>query len=201
MSADSQLLNELFDFLDQVMPLSEEDRSIVASLSIFREVKKGGFLLREGERGKESYFVVRGCVRSYVEVEGEEKTTDFFLEMDTINPTTIVSGKASLENIVALEDSLVLISTPETEEAAYQLWPRFERLGRLLTERMLLKNRINFSEFKVLSPEKRYLQLVEKRPELVQRVPQKMLASYLGITPQSLSRLRSRLASKNKLKA
>lgn len=75
-------------------------------------------------------------------------------------------------------------------------FPKFESLCKKLSEELLAKERMDFDEFKTSSPEQRYLNLLEKRPDLIQRVPQHQLASYLGIQPQSLSRLRARIAEK-----
>ena len=77
-------------------------------------------------------------------------------------------------------------------------FPKFELMCRILSEELLAKQQINFDEFKTSSPEQRYLNLLKNRPDLTQRVPQHQLASYLGIKPQSLSRLRARILEKNK---
>ena len=73
---------------------------------------------------------------------------------------------------------------------------KFEIMCRILSEELLAKQQIDFDEFKTSSPEQRYLKLIQKRPDLIQRVPQHQLASYLGIKPQSLSRLRARILGK-----
>ena len=84
------------------------------------------------------------------------------------------------------------------EEEIFQKFPKFETLCRMLSEELLAQQQINFDEFKTSSPEQRYLNLLQKRPDLIRRVPQYQLASYLGIKPQSLSRLRARIIAKNK---
>jgi DNA-binding MarR family transcriptional regulator len=75
-------------------------------------------------------------------------------------------------------------------------FPRFDTLCRILSEELLAKQQVDFDAFKTSSPEQRYLNLIDKRPDLIQRVPQHQLASYLGIKPQSLSRLRARILEK-----
>jgi hypothetical protein len=77
-----------------------------------------------------------------------------------------------------------------------QKFPKFETMCRIFSEELLAKERMDFDEFKTSSPEQRYMNLVQKRPDLIQRVPQHQLASYLGIKPQSLSRLRARILEK-----
>lgn len=84
------------------------------------------------------------------------------------------------------------------EAEIFSKFPKFESLCRILSEELLVKEQINFDEFKTSSPEQRYLNLLQKRPDLVQRVPLQQLASYLGIKPQSLSRLRARILEKKR---
>jgi DNA-binding MarR family transcriptional regulator len=79
-----------------------------------------------------------------------------------------------------------------------QKFPKFDTMCKKVSEELLAKQQINFDEFKTSSPEQRYLNLVEKRPDLIQRVPQHQIASYLGIKPQSLSRMRARIVDKSK---
>jgi hypothetical protein len=86
------------------------------------------------------------------------------------------------------------------EVEIFSKFPKFETLCRILSEELLAKQQIDFDEFKTSSPEQRYLNLLQIRPDLVQRVPQHQLASYLGIKPQSLSRLRARIFEKSKSK-
>jgi hypothetical protein len=76
-------------------------------------------------------------------------------------------------------------------------FPKFELMCRKLSEELLAKQQMDFDEFRTSSPEQRYLNLLKKRPDLLQRVPQHQLASYLGIQPQSLSRLRARILEKS----
>jgi len=76
--------------------------------------------------------------------------------------------------------------------------PKFETLCRISSEEPLARQQINFDEFKTSSPEQRYLNLIQKRPDLIQRVPQQQLASFLGVKPQSMSRLRARILEKSK---
>jgi DNA-binding MarR family transcriptional regulator len=82
------------------------------------------------------------------------------------------------------------------EAEIFRKFPKFESLCRIVSEQLLAKNQQNFDEYKTSSPEQRYLHLLKNRPDLLQRVPQHQIASYLGIKPQSLSRLRARISGK-----
>ncbi len=188
--------NILFDFIAKYISLTEEEKNALLSLDLFHSVKKGTVLLKEGQKSKESYFVLKGCIRTYYVVEGEEKTTGFYTEMEALTPPAVINQTPSEYYISCNEDSLLLISNADMEVEVNKKFPKFDTMCRKFTEELLAKQRIDFDEFKTSSPEQRYLNLLQKRPDLIQRVPQHQLASYLGIKPQSLSRLRGRILEK-----
>lgn len=190
--------NLLFDFISKYISLNEEEQNAILSLDLFRSVKKGTILLNEGQKSNDSYFVLKGCIRSYYMIEGEEKTTAFYTEMEALTPTCVIDKTPSKYYISCLEDTILLASNSEMEEEVNSKFPKFEIMCRLLSEELLAKQRIDFDEFKTSSPEQRYLNLLQKRPDLIQRVPQQQLASFLGIKPQSLSRIRARIIEKSK---
>lgn len=186
----------LFDFISKYISLTDEEKKALLSLNLFHTVKKGSVLLKEGEKTDNSYFVLKGCIRTYYIIDGEEKTTGFYTEMEGITPPSVISKTPAEYYISCLEDSIVTISNLDMEEEVNSKFPKFEIMCRKFSEELLAKQRIDFDEFKTSSPEQRYLALIQKRPDLIQRVPQHQLASYLGIKPQSLSRLRARILEK-----
>ncbi|MBT29696.1 MAG: cyclic nucleotide-binding protein [Thalassobius sp.] len=188
----------LFDFISKYVSLTEDEKNAIVSVDIFRSFKKGATLLREGQKSNDGYFVLKGCIRTYYILDGEEKTTAFYTEMEGLTPHCVINKTPSEYYISCLEDSILLVSNPEIEAESFEKFPKFESLCRVLSEELLAKEQINFDKFKTSSPEQRYLNLLQSRPDLLQRVPQHQLASYLGIKPQSLSRLRARIMEKNK---
>lgn len=188
----------LFDFISKYISLTEDEKEAIVSLDIFHSVKKGTTLLKEGQKSQESYFVLKGCIRVYYVKAGEEKTTAFYTEMDALTPHCVVNKTPSDYFISCVEDSILLVSNSDMEVEINTKFPKFEIMCRMLSEELLAKQQIDFDEFKTSSPEQRYLNLLQKRPDLIQRVPQHQLASYLGIKPQSLSRLRARILGKDK---
>ncbi len=186
----------LFDFLSQYVPLGEEEKAAIIALDIFRSVKKGTTLLSAGQYSKDSYFVLKGCIRTYYVIDGEEKTTAFYTEMDALSPPCTVTKGPSDYYISCVEDSIVTVTNSNMEVEVNSRFPKFETICRKLSEDLLAKERIDFDAFKTSSPEQRYLNLMQNRPDLILRVPQHQLASYLGIQPQSLSRLRARILEK-----
>jgi CRP-like cAMP-binding protein len=189
--------NLLFDFIAKYVSLTEEEQNTIVSLDIFHSVKKGTILLKEGQRTKDSYFVLKGCIRAYYVLDGEEKTTAFYTEMEALTPHCVLNKTPSEYYISCIEDSILTVSNSDMGLEINSKFPKFEIMCRILSEELLAKQQINFDEFKTSSPEQRYLNLIQNRPDLIQRVPQHQLASYLGIKPQSLSRLRARILEKN----
>ena len=188
----------LFDFISKYVSLTDDEKNALLSLDLFHSVKKGTVLLKEGQKSQDSYFVLNGCIRKYYIIDGEEKTTAFYTEMDALTPNCVINNTPSDYFISCIEDSILLVSNSDMSAEVNSKFPKFEIMCRILSEELLAKQQINFDEFKTSSPEQRYMNLLQKRPDLIQRVPQHQLASYLGIKPQSLSRLRARILEKGK---
>ena len=186
----------LFDFIAKYIIITEEEKNALLSLNLFHSVKKGTVLLKEGQKSEGNYFVLKGCIRVYYIIDGEEKTTAFYTEMEGLTPPCVISKAPSDYFISCVEDSIILISNEDMSAEVNSKFPKFEMMCRMLSEELLAKKQIDFDEFKTSSPEQRYVNLIKKRPDLIQRVPQHQLASYLGIRPQSLSRLRARIVEK-----
>jgi CRP-like cAMP-binding protein len=183
----------LFDFLEGYVSLTDDEKNAILALDVFHSVPKGTVLLETGQRSNKSFFVLRGCLRKYYIIDGDERTTAFFTEMEAVTPHCVADDTPSDYSIDCLEDCILVISSADMEPEVNGRFPKFETLCKKLSEERLGKQQIEFDEFKTSSPEQRYLNLLQKRPDLVQRVPQHQLASFLGITPQSLSRLRARI--------
>ena len=186
----------LFDFIEQYMPLLEEEKKALIDLDIFRSFKKGTVLLKEGDIIKSGYFVIKGCLRSYYIIDSEEKTTAFCTEFESLTPVSGDDTSRAAHYVSCVEDSIVTVGNPEMEKEMMEKFPRFEKLCLIMSEQLLENNLASFADFKNSTPEQRYLSLLKNRPDLLQRVPQHQIASYLGMTPQSLSRIRKRLAQK-----
>ena len=190
--------NILLDFISKYITLNEEEKNALLSLNLFQTVKKGTILLKEGQKSNETYFVLKGCIRTHYIIDGEEKTTGFYTEMEGVTPPSVITQTPSDYFVSCVEDTILTVTNAEMEAEMNQKFPKFEIMCRKLSEELLAKKQIDFDAFKTSSPEQRYLDLIQKRPDLVQRVPQHQLASFLGIKPQSLSRLRARILDKDK---
>jgi len=188
------VLDRLFSFLSQYISLDIKEIEVLTKLDLIRKYEKGESILRMGEMTQESYFLLQGLVRSYYLIKGEEHITEFYEELAGWTPQCAVNGKASDYFIDCLEPSFVLVSTPDISEDFFKEHPKFEKLCRILSDKWMADQNRSFDNYKNSSPEDRYRQLVEMKPGLVQRVPQYQLASYLGIKPESLSRIRKRIS-------
>lgn len=186
----------LFDFISQYISLNESEKQAMRELNLFHFFKKKSILLEEGQYSQHAYLVMKGCIRSYYVIDGEERTTAFYTEMEGIEPSSVITKSPSPSYLSCIEDSIIAISQPEMEKEIFEKFPKFETMCRVLSEQSLAKQQISFDAFKTSSPEQRYLNLLEKRPDLLKRVPQHQIASYLGIKPQSLSRMRARIMKK-----
>ena len=189
-----QCTQKLIQDLHVYTPLqAEEIQRVVAEVTI-KTVKKGSFLLREGQIPQVCYHVFKGCVREYYLVDGEEKTSEFYLEGDSISDDlSKIERRPSRKYWECLEDTTLSVFTQAQEEKMYRLFPSIESLCRIETEKKLGQFRELMAFYLASSPEERYLNLLNTRPNLLTRVPQYQLASYLGVKPESLSRIRGRI--------
>ncbi len=185
---------EVVNYILQFAPLSAAETSFLLDNLNIRSFPKGTVLIREGQYAKMCYFVLRGCVRQYYLVDGEEKTTNFFTEGQ---PITATEGNFNIGPVKyylsCVEDCLLTVGTPEDEARLFRMFPIFESICRVAVEDELGKNQEKLASYIIKSPEERYLELLKTRPDLLDRVPQYQLASYLGIKPESLSRIRKRI--------
>ncbi len=174
----------------------EEIRAIEDEIPV-ATYKKGMVLLREGEISKECFFILKGCMRQFQLVDGEEKTTAFFTEFEPVVAFTSYSQQLpSTYGFACVEETTTVVGHIDHEEEIYRKFPRFESLSRMFMAQDHGKTQELFATFITSSPEERYLHLLETRPELLQRVPQHQIASYIGMTPESLSRMKRRILKK-----
>ena len=179
------------------MPLSKEEVEGIAETMEIRQFKKGTVLLREGQISTEAYFVIEGCVRQYFLVDGEERTNNFFTENQWVISLTSMSQQIpSTHFMECCIDSSLVVGNREKEEGLYSKFPRLETVSRKVMEKVLAEQQKIMESYTTDTPEQRYLKLLKARPDLFQRLPQYQIASYIGVKPESLSRIRKRIFQK-----
>lgn len=176
------------------------DRETNFFLSILHSaiLKKKDVFLKEGTVCKDSAFVIDGAMKSFtVDREGKEHILNFATPGWWISDLySLISQKPGILNIEAIADSEVLILSGENQRLLYTKVPKFERFFRILIENALVANQQRLIDNLSSTAEDRYLHFIKKYPTIPSCVPQHNIASYLGITPEFLSKIRARLARK-----
>jgi CRP/FNR family transcriptional regulator, anaerobic regulatory protein len=187
-------MNHLIELISKCIPGSTAIPEQVKPFIRERHLPKNDFLLQAGTVSKKISFVSKGACIKYRTKDGKEEVTEFYLEgMLTGDYVSFIKHEPAEHYIRALEDSEVEEIDYEDLQRLYSTYPLMERAGRILSEDIYCKVITRMLSYQNDSPEMRYRNLVEQRPELFQRVPQYLIASYLGVTPVGLSKIRKRL--------
>lgn len=184
----------LAEIMSGLTTLTKEEKNDIETSFPVHTFSKGHYLLKEEHIAKDAFFVVTGCVREYKNGEdGTEKTIAFYTEnQSVVNFSSLVNKTPSKINFVCTEETTLAVLNATKEKELYQKHPRFETFCRSGVEQMLGEKQEEITELMLISPEERYLKLQQNRPDLINRVPQYQIASYLGIQPETLSRIRKR---------
>ena len=193
------MLDLLRAHISKRIDLSQEECELSTQFFVPKKIKKRQFLLQEGDVCKHLAFVNSGCLREYtVDQRGDEHIIQFAIEGWWISDlTSFLSGNPASHNIDALQDSEVLLLDKSARESLFESVPRMERFFRLLLEGNYVATHKRINDALSASAEERYLTFINTYPQLVEQIPQNQIASYLGITPQSLSRIRKELGGKS----
>jgi CRP-like cAMP-binding protein len=187
-------------FLETSGMLLEEEKEVMSKMMQIKAFKKGTVLLEEGQIANFSYYTLKGCLREYKIKDGEEKTIKFYTKGDTIESGfSHLMRKPSKYYVECITDVVLTVLSYENDVKFKNQFPRLALICRSKTEEEFDTFREAAAEYITSSPEERYLQLMKKRPDLFELVPQYQIASYVGVTPESLSRIRNRLKAVNQL--
>jgi len=188
------MINSLLTSIQNIITLSQEEIGIVTSLFKERTYKKGEFFLEEGRICKQVGFVAKGLMRFYINHDGEEKTYSFSQENDYVcNYESFIPQKPSTKNIQALEDSEVLVISYNDLQLLYTNIREGERFGRIAIESVFIQLLKDISSLYTETPALRYEMFLKNHADLQQRISQYYIASFVGVKPQSLSRIRKRM--------
>ncbi|MEC4054109.1 Crp/Fnr family transcriptional regulator [Myroides odoratimimus] len=191
--------NKLIDYIKTYTPLTFQEEEHLISHIVYRSYAKQEILFQEGNVSNEIYFVTKGCVRLYYNVNEIDKTGFFYTEGQFICAGESFTYKVEAsENYQVLEDTELCVLTRENIESLLKLSPVFEIIARIAVENELLTAQRIIRSFVTQSAEERYKELLAHQGELFLRVPQQYIATFLGVSPETLSRIKARVLTQIK---
>jgi CRP/FNR family transcriptional regulator, anaerobic regulatory protein len=190
------MTTKILQVIKSIVSLTEVEEQAFMDILEVKLLGKKEYLLKQGEICNKITFINNGCLRAFYNVDGIENTVQFFFgDSWYTDYASFLTGNPAVENMQALEPTEVVQFKKADLYKYYELYPVFERVGRVMAENAFLSisklNQMLTNE----EPEERYLNLLKQRPEVVERIPQHYIASYLGIQPESLSRIRKRITN------
>ena len=191
-------VERLKNVINMICPMAQEDLDLLPPTAVSITIKKKTNLLSQGEVCNHIYFLTEGFFRMfYVDLEGNEINTRFTSENNfMVDFQSFLTQKPSGYYWQAMQDATLLAFRFTEVQALYKSSAAWQKFGRLMAERVYLQLNERVEMLQFMSPEQRYVHLLNTRPELFNQISQFQMASYLGIKPESLSRLRKRLLYK-----
>ena len=186
--------DQFLSYLQRITSLNANESKILSESMVLKEIAKGDYLIKEGDYEKDSFFVLKGIVRQFKNLDGDDITTNFFTEEQwIINFESGEGNSISKYNLICEEDTVVVIGNEEKAIKLFEQFPKFERVSRQIMETVFKEQQEQMVSHMIEKPENRYLKLINSRPDILQRVAQYHIASYIGVKPESLSRLRKKI--------
>ncbi|MFN7883076.1 MAG: Crp/Fnr family transcriptional regulator [bacterium] len=188
---------KIINSIKQMTGFTDSDLGIVLKHFETKSIKKKTNILEAGTTAKEVYFILNGCIRLFYNKDGEDISAYFFTEkMFAGAYDSFISQKPSRHSIETLEDCEVLAISYKALQELFIECPKMNEFVRKVLEERFVSLHELFTSQILDSPEERYLNLLKERPDIIQRIPQHQIATFLGITPVSLSRIRNRVTKK-----
>jgi CRP/FNR family transcriptional regulator, anaerobic regulatory protein len=180
--------------INRFITLSDTECCQLADLFHPLKLDKKEHWIQQGDMFTDIAFVVKGCFRTYFMKNDQERTSQFFFENSWYTDyESWVTRQPTCVSVEALEPTELMVIPFRELERLYEQNPKFERVGRVMAEDTIIRIRNRNISLLNDSPEERYLQLLQQRPKVIKRVPQHLIASYLGIEPETLSRIRKKI--------
>nr|WP_321358299.1 Crp/Fnr family transcriptional regulator [uncultured Draconibacterium sp.] len=190
-------MQRLLKNIEAYIPLDENDISLLENAIEKRVYKKNDIIFTEGNIADEIYFVTRGCVRLFYNVDGNDKTAFFYTEGQFICAgESYTYNIPATENFQAVEQTEIYVFTKKKTDELLRKVPKFEVIARIATENELITCQKVIASFVTKSAEERYTDLLSTQGDLFLRVPQQFIASFLGVSPETLSRIKARVYKK-----
>lgn len=181
-------------YFKNFLPLEEADLELFLSKFKHKSFKKGDYFIKEGESCSEIGFILKGCLVCVYNKDGNDAIDEFSVENEFISDyPSLLDNKPAEKDVKCLEDSEIIVVNSKDLNELYNQKHSFERVGRIIAESLFKNWQQKAISLMLDNAETRYKKLIASKPSLLQRVPQYLIASYLGITPESLSRIRKKL--------
>jgi CRP-like cAMP-binding protein len=191
-------MNLILQNIAKHINLTKEEQEIFTNYLQTKKIKRKQFLLTDGDICKHSAFVTTGCLRGYTVDKGGIEHVLNFAPPDwwIADMYSLLSQKPGILNIEALEDTEVLLLSKANQEKLYLEIPKFEHFFRILVENSLVASQQRLIDGLSLTAEERYNNFCKRYPTLIDNLPQKQIASYIGVTPEFFSRMRSEMVKR-----
>ncbi|WP_426580826.1 Crp/Fnr family transcriptional regulator [Mucilaginibacter sp. R-33] len=193
------MFEQFKEYIGQKATLTEADYAEIEAVCIFKKLRKKQYLLQEGDVWKYNAFITKGLVRFYsVDESGRENIVSFAKEnWWTGDRASLLTGEPSKNNIDAIEDTELILITKTNFDRLCRDIPAFNDMVNAILNKSFITSQNRIHSAIAFTAEQKYLDFVQKYPDLSLRVPQAMIASYLGITPETLSRVRKETVKKH----
>lgn len=190
------MFNRYFEEFNKKVPLTSEEQEYIKTFLTVKKIRKRQYLLQEGDVCKCVGFVEKGAMRLYrVNDDGSEHIVRFSLEGAFMTDLySFLTIEPSIYNIDAIEDSEMVLITKSASDELRRLSPKYEEYIFQVTSDAFIQLQKRITSIISLSLDERYKELIELYPDIIQRVPQHMIASYMGLNPETLSRVRKRIS-------
>jgi len=183
------------DYFEKLTPISDEEADIISSMMERKTFKKNSLILTAGEVENYIYFIESGIVRFWVEKDEKEISSAFVFEGSFFSSyPSFLTQKRSMWNIQTITPTVLWCISYSNLQRIYKQISVGERLGRLVAEHLATMLFYREASLLMETPKERYLKLFSEHPRFIQSIPLKYLASYIGVTPQALSRIRKRIS-------
>jgi CRP-like cAMP-binding protein len=190
----SLIFNNLKASIESIFALSEENWEILSTCLVVVKLKKNSFLLQAGELCDSIFFIHNGYCRSFHINDGNEVNINFHFENELITNIKSYTKKVGSEYSIQACENMVVVKINKNEliKRVYKNTQEFEIFGRKMLEFMIMKQDEHLNLFKLYTPQQRYEYIEKNRPEIIRRIPLTQIASYLGVTRETLTRIRKK---------